>query len=146
MAILTLLVNPRTGALERRQSPSHDQQIAAKSSASWRSLQIKSSRIWRDIITTSKYGGIPGTTGMDRLSLSDADRQVRDWFVTEARALDLEVIVDDMGNIFAILPGHDLSLPPIGMGSHLDTQANGMVLPRVLRWRMGWGRSIYARQ
>lgn len=30
-----------------------------------------------------------------------------------------------MGNIFAIYPGQDSSLAPIGMGSHLDTQPAG---------------------
>jgi len=30
-----------------------------------------------------------------------------------------------MGNIFAIRPGHNNALPPIGIGSHLDTQPKG---------------------
>jgi beta-ureidopropionase / N-carbamoyl-L-amino-acid hydrolase len=33
--------------------------------------------------------------------------------------------VDEMGNIFARRPGKDNSLPPIAMGSHLDTQPTG---------------------
>ena len=33
--------------------------------------------------------------------------------------------IDEMGNIFAVYPGLDPSLPPIGMGSHLDTQPAG---------------------
>ncbi len=30
-----------------------------------------------------------------------------------------------MGNIFAIRPGENNDLPPIAMGSHLDTQPTG---------------------
>ena len=33
--------------------------------------------------------------------------------------------VDEVGNIFATRPGANNSLPPIGMGSHLDTQPAG---------------------
>jgi beta-ureidopropionase / N-carbamoyl-L-amino-acid hydrolase len=33
--------------------------------------------------------------------------------------------VDEVGNMFAIRPGRDDSLPPIAMGSHLDTQPTG---------------------
>jgi N-carbamoyl-L-amino-acid hydrolase len=38
--------------------------------------------------------------------------------------------IDEMGNIFAIYPGADPNLPPIGMGSHLDTQPAGSI-PRI---------------
>jgi hydantoinase/carbamoylase family amidase len=35
------------------------------------------------------------------------------------------VQIDEMGNIFAIRPGRNNELPPIGLGSHLDTQPTG---------------------
>ncbi|KAK3044524.1 hypothetical protein LTS18_001035 [Coniosporium uncinatum] len=35
------------------------------------------------------------------------------------------VKIDTMGNIFAIRPGQNNSLPPIAIGSHLDTQPTG---------------------
>ena len=62
---------------------------------------------------------------MSRLSLSAEDGKVREWFVEQAKELDCELKVDEMGNIFAILPGDNNSLPPIGVGSHLDTQPAG---------------------
>lgn len=129
MITLTSFVNPQTEVLKREERAFNFQKGSAQSPIPRLSLKIDPSRLWRDIIKTSKFGGAPGTTAINRLSLSDADRQVRDWFVAEAKSLNLEVIVDDMGNIFAVLPGQNLSLPPIGMGSHLDTQPNGILLP-----------------
>jgi putative aminopeptidase FrvX len=42
---------------------------------------------------------------MARLSLNDADKQVRDWFTKKATALGCKVTVDEMGNQFAVRPG-----------------------------------------
>ncbi|KAL2812919.1 hypothetical protein BDW59DRAFT_178371 [Aspergillus cavernicola] len=64
-------------------------------------------------------------TGLCRQSLTDSDREVRDWFLQQAESLGCQIKVDEMGNLFAILPGEDNSLPPIGMGSHLDSQPAG---------------------
>ena len=57
--------------------------------------------------------------------LSDDDRRVRDWFRREAEALGCTVGVDDIGNMFARRAGRRADLPPIAMGSHLDTQPTG---------------------
>lgn len=62
---------------------------------------------------------------MRRLALSQEDKEVRDWLVQECKSLGCEVKVDEMGNIFAIRPGANNSLQPIGFGSHLDTQPAG---------------------
>ncbi|KZT36324.1 putative N-carbamoyl-L-amino acid hydrolase [Sistotremastrum suecicum HHB10207 ss-3] len=60
-----------------------------------------------------------------RLSLNDDDKQVRLWFIEETKRYGCKHIVDQMGNIFAIRPGRNNDIPPIGMGSHLDTQPAG---------------------
>ncbi|KAK3399492.1 hypothetical protein B0T20DRAFT_199415 [Sordaria brevicollis] len=64
---------------------------------------------------------------MNRLALTDADKNVRDWFVEEAKGLGCQVCVDEMGNIWATRPGMSTpsGLPPVMMGSHLDTQPRG---------------------
>jgi acetylornithine deacetylase/succinyl-diaminopimelate desuccinylase-like protein len=62
---------------------------------------------------------------MCRLTLTDEDRDVRDWLVKECRSLGCDVKVDQMGNIFAIRPGKSKDRKPIAMGSHLDTQPAG---------------------
>ena len=72
-----------------------------------------------------RYGEDPTETGMARLSLNDADKQVRDWFMAIAESLKCKTTVDQMGNLFAIRPGKNSAAPPIMMGSHLDTQPTG---------------------
>ncbi|KAI5240062.1 amidase [Aureobasidium subglaciale] len=66
----------------------------------------------------------PTETGMSRLSLSDTDKQARDWFTKTAEALGCKVTVDTMGNQFAIRPGLKDGAPTVA-GSHLDTQPTG---------------------
>lgn len=62
---------------------------------------------------------------MSRLSLSDSDKEARDWFVRTTEALGCTVTVDQMGNTFAVRPGRSSGLKPIFAGSHLDTQPTG---------------------
>src|SRR5262245_4788985 len=73
---------------------------------------------------SAAFGGTP-KGGICRLTLTDLDRQVRDWFKTRCETLGLTVTVDDMGNIFARRSGQRSDVPPIIMGSHLDTQPTG---------------------
>ena len=61
---------------------------------------------------------------MSRLSLSDADREVRNAFKGIAQSLGCQVQVDSMGNMFAIRPGRRNG-PATFAGSHLDTQPTG---------------------
>ena len=61
---------------------------------------------------------------MSRLSLSDADKEARDWFVETAKSLGCQVKIDAMGNTFAVRPGKRDG-PPTCAGSHLDTQPSG---------------------
>ncbi|KAI1868612.1 uncharacterized protein JN550_006187 [Neoarthrinium moseri] len=82
-------------------------------------------RLWDEIHHTAQWGAIPDSTGMARLTLSDEDREVRNYFVHEAEQLGCRVDIDQMGNIFAVLPGENNNVPPIGIGSHLDTQPAG---------------------
>ncbi|KQY57987.1 Zn-dependent hydrolase [Ensifer sp. Root142] len=85
---------------------------------------INGDRLWADIVTTARFGGTD-KGGVTRLTLTEEDRQVRDWFVGECRSLGCTIDVDGIGNIFATYPGEDPSLPPIAVGSHLDTQPQG---------------------
>lgn len=61
---------------------------------------------------------------MSRLTLSDADKKARDWFVKTTESLGCTTTVDAMGNIFAIRPGKNQGHPTF-VGSHLDTQPTG---------------------
>jgi N-carbamoyl-L-amino-acid hydrolase len=89
-----------------------------------RNLKIDARRLWDEIHETGKIGGT-AKGGVRRLTLSDEDRQVRDWFAAKARSLGCTVTVDGVGNMFALRPGRDPDRLPIAMGSHLDTQPTG---------------------
>jgi N-carbamoyl-L-amino-acid hydrolase len=87
-------------------------------------LQIDAKRLWDSLMQTAQIGATP-KGGICRLTLTDLDRQVRDWFKTQCEALGCSVTVDEVGNMFARRPGKDPALLPIAMGSHLDTQPTG---------------------
>jgi N-carbamoyl-L-amino-acid hydrolase len=87
-------------------------------------LQIDSARLWDTIHETAKFGATP-KGGVRRLTLGPEDKQVRDWFRKACEAAGLEVHVDALGSMFALRKGRDMSKPPVGLGSHLDTQPTG---------------------
>lgn len=95
------------------------------------SLRVDQKRLMKTIHDTCEWGkgeqwGNGETeTGMSRLSLSDSDKQARDWFHETCSNLGCEVHTDSMGNQFAIRPGLDNNKPPTYAGSHLDTQPTG---------------------
>lgn len=68
-------------------------------------------------------GAIEGG-GVCRIALTDADRKGRDELVAWMRALDLDVSIDRIGNIFGVRPGRT-DLPPVMTGSHIDSVATG---------------------
>lgn len=72
-----------------------------------------------------RYGDHPTETGMARLSLNDADKQIRDWFKSTVESIGCSYSVDQMGNQFAVRRGKNDVAPPVMMGSHLDTQPTG---------------------
>jgi len=63
--------------------------------------------------------------GVNRPSLSEANRRARDRLVEWFEDAGLAVTVDEMGNIFGRREGHDDSLAPVLFGSHVDSQYNG---------------------
>src|SRR6185437_13015083 len=87
-------------------------------------LQIDSVRLWDTIHETAKFGHTP-KGGVRRLTLGPEDKQVRDWFRKACEAAGLEVHVDGLGSMFGVRKGRDNSKPPVGLGSHLDTQPTG---------------------
>lgn len=87
-------------------------------------LRVDGARLWDTIMETAKIGATP-KGGIKRLTLTDLDAEVRHWFMDACKAAGCDVHYDDMGNIFARRPGKDESLPPIAIGSHLDTQPTG---------------------
>ena len=89
-----------------------------------KNLTIDPERLWGDLMETARFGATD-KGGICRLTLTDLDRQVRDWFKAQAEALGCIVTIDDMGNMFARRAGVRTDVPPIAFGSHLDTQPTG---------------------
>jgi len=87
-------------------------------------LRIDAQRLWDSLMETAQIGATP-EGGITRLTLTDLDRQVRDWFKQQCGALGCTVTIDEVGNMFARRGGKNPKLPPIAMGSHLDTQPAG---------------------
>jgi len=76
--------------------------------------------------TIEAFASIGGTedNGVTRLSLSKEDIEVRHYFIKCCEVLGMTVKVDDMANMYATLPGKK-NLPPIVLGSHLDSVEKG---------------------
>jgi beta-ureidopropionase / N-carbamoyl-L-amino-acid hydrolase len=87
-------------------------------------LEVNSERLWATLERSAGIGRFRGT-GLRRLALSREDQEMRDLFVGWAQEACCIVKVDRVGNIFAHRPGADGSLPPVAIGSHLDTQICG---------------------
>ncbi len=87
-------------------------------------LTINPQRLWDALMETAKFGATP-KGGIKRLTVSDEDKKVRDWFKAECEKLGCTVQVDEVGNMFATRAGRRKDMAPIAMGSHLDTQPTG---------------------
>jgi beta-ureidopropionase / N-carbamoyl-L-amino-acid hydrolase len=87
-------------------------------------LAINPQRLWDTLMETAKFGGTP-KGGIKRLTVSDEDKRVRDWFKAECEKLGCTVEIDEVGNMFATRPGKRKDVLPIALGSHLDTQPTG---------------------
>lgn len=86
-------------------------------------LRIDGARLWSELMETAAIGATQ-KGGLCRLTLTELDAQVRAWFKARAEALGCTVTVDSMGAMFARRGGR-ADIPPIAMGSHLDTQPTG---------------------
>ncbi|HEU4643981.1 MAG TPA: hydantoinase/carbamoylase family amidase, partial [Burkholderiales bacterium] len=87
-------------------------------------LRIKADRLWGSLMELARIGATP-KGGVRRLTLTEEDRRARDLFVQWSKEAGLAVAVDGVGNVFARRAGTDPALPPVAMGSHLDSQPSG---------------------
>lgn len=87
-------------------------------------LRIDGKRLWSSLMEMAKIGATP-KGGVNRLTLTDLDGKSRDLFAQWCRDAGCTVSVDAMGSMFARRAGADDTLPPVMVGSHLDTQPTG---------------------
>ncbi len=94
-------------------------------------LRINGERLWDSLMEMAKIG--PGVKGGNRrLTLTDVDKEGRDLFKSWVEKAGCKLAVDTMGNMFARRDGTDPKLPPVMVGSHLDTQPTGGKYDEVL--------------
>src|SRR5260370_37919541 len=87
------------------------------------SMRIDRTRLEKSIQELGAIGATP-RGGLTRLALSDEDRRGRDWMVARMREAGLRMTIDRMGNIFGERAGA-AALPPVMMGSHVDSVPTG---------------------
>ena len=89
-----------------------------------RNFRINGDRLWDALMEMAKIGpGVAG--GNNRQTLTDEDAEGRRLFQSWCEAEGMTMGLDKMGNMFARHEGTDPSLPPVMVGSHLDTQPTG---------------------
>lgn len=81
-------------------------------------------RIRKDLENLALFNATPGK-GLTRFSLTPEDRGARDYLSGRLRELGVHVYEDAAANLFGRREGGDPSLPPIMMGSHIDSVRHG---------------------
>jgi beta-ureidopropionase / N-carbamoyl-L-amino-acid hydrolase len=87
-------------------------------------LSTSSDRLWSSLMSLAQIGATP-LGGVRRLALTDLDGRARALVTGWLRDAGCAIRIDAIGNIFALRSGVDDSLPPVAMGSHIDTQPSG---------------------
>ena len=87
-------------------------------------LRVNGKRLQQTLEDMAKIGATPAG-GVQRLTLSDEDKAARDLFVQWLKELNLEITIDEMGNIFGKRAGKNNDLAPVLSGSHVDSQPKG---------------------
>lgn len=75
-----------------------------------------------------EIGAEPEQDGRTRIALTDADKAGRDQLLRWMEALDLEIRIDRIGNIFGTLRADGDQQAPLMIGSHIDSVANAGAL------------------
>lgn len=98
--------------------------LLAAQSFSQAPVRVNGSRINEHLKALSQYGKNP-QGGVSRIAYTEADLQGREYVMELMRAAQLEVSIDAAGNIVGRRTGSNSSLPPLVMGSHIDSVPEG---------------------
>lgn len=82
-------------------------------------MKINRERLLNNIALYAQIGKM-SEIGVERIALSEEDRQARDLLLSQMMSAGLEMHMDQIGNIIGIRKGEE-DLPPVAFGSHLDT-------------------------
>ena len=87
-------------------------------------LSVNGKRIVDHILGLAEFGKNP-QGGASRVAYSDADKQGREYVLGLMRAANLDVTIDAAGNLIGRRAGSVSGLPPLLIGSHVDTVPEG---------------------
>jgi len=95
-----------------------------------RQLRLDGATLQRQLKELGEIGADPEVGGRTRIALTDDEKAGRDQVVRWMRELELEIIVDRIGNVFGVLrsDADDGTQAPLMMGSHIDTVTNAGAL------------------
>ena len=85
---------------------------------------IDGERLWSSLMELARFGATP-KGGVCRLTLTDEDKAARDLFSRWCTEAGCVLTIDKIGNVFARRSGRDDAVPPVVIGSHLDSQPTG---------------------
>ncbi|SHI37534.1 N-carbamoyl-L-amino-acid hydrolase [Roseomonas rosea] len=86
--------------------------------------RIDADRLWARLMALAEIGATPAG-GVNRQALSAGEIEAWRLLIGWAEAAGMQASTDPAGNLFLVLPGRDRGLPPLMMGSHIDTQPTG---------------------
>ncbi len=86
--------------------------------------EINGDRLLARLDAFAEIGATPGG-GVNRQALTVGDREARALLTRLAKARGFSVFQDDAANLFIRMEGRDGNLPPLLIGSHLDSQPSG---------------------
>ena len=87
-------------------------------------LRVNGNRLLEHLHGLSQFGKNP-QGGVSRVAYTEADLKGREYVMRLMREAQLAVTIDLAGNIVGSRPGSDPSLPPILIGSHIDSVPEG---------------------
>jgi len=95
-----------------------------------RQLRLDGATLLRQLKELGEIGADPEVGGRTRIALTDDEKAGRDLVVRWMRELELEIVVDRIGNVFGVLRSDtdDGTQAPLMMGSHIDTVTNAGAL------------------
>lgn len=85
---------------------------------------IDGDRLWQRHMELARFGAL-ANGGVNRQALSEEEIAARAEIVRWARAIGLTPFTDVGGNLFLRLEGRQPDLPPVLIGSHIDSQPSG---------------------
>jgi N-carbamoyl-L-amino-acid hydrolase len=98
--------------------------IALPTLRSQSSPRVNGDRVMEHVTAMAAIGKDPGG-GYSRVAYTEADRQGREYVMGLMRAAGLTVSIDMAGNISGRRAGSDPKLPPLVIGSHVDSVPQG---------------------